>query len=179
MIFPRAVSNLWGAKATRRDAGFCSITTNLSCTYSNPKSASSMTWNGFGESPCSIGLNPPARLWPRPSAVRRTYKQFLFTGTDMNVSAPVALIILDGWGDAAPGPGNAISLAKTPNLDGLVARFPHTLLRTSGESVGLPDGQMGNSEVGHLNLGAGRIVYQELTRIDTSIRDSDFFSNAA
>jgi len=95
----------------------------------------------------------------------------------MNVSAPVALIILDGWGDAAPGPGNAISLAKMPNLDGLVARFPHTLLRTSGESVGLPDGQMGNSEVGHLNLGAGRIVYQELTRISRSIRTGDFFHN--
>ena len=95
----------------------------------------------------------------------------------MSVSAPVALIILDGWGDAAPGPGNAISLAKMPNLDGLFARFPHTLLRTSGESVGLPDGQMGNSEVGHLNLGAGRIVYQELTRISRSIRTGDFFHN--
>ena len=86
-----------------------------------------------------------------------------------------ALIIMDGFGIADDRNGNAIREAGTPNLDALTARFAHTTIGASGLDVGLPDGQMGNSEVGHLNLGAGRIVYQELTRIDKDIRDGAFF----
>ena len=78
---------------------------------------------------------------------------------------PLILMILDGWGLAPAGPGNAVTLAKTPYLDKCFAHCPHTELAASGEDVGLPAGQIGNSEVGHLNIGAGRIVYQELSRI--------------
>ena len=95
----------------------------------------------------------------------------------MTASNPVLLLILDGWGKAAPGPGNAVSLARTPNLDRLCAASPCTTLRCMGASVGLPDGQMGNSEVGHLNLGAGRIVYQDIMRINMAIKDRTFFAN--
>ncbi|MCQ2363339.1 MAG: 2,3-bisphosphoglycerate-independent phosphoglycerate mutase, partial [Acidaminococcaceae bacterium] len=91
---------------------------------------------------------------------------------------PLVLMILDGWGIAPAGSGNAVSVAATPNLDKLFAQYPHSTLAASGEAVGLPDGQMGNSEVGHLNIGSGRIIYQELTRITKSIRDGDFFANA-
>ena len=86
-----------------------------------------------------------------------------------------ALIIMDGFGERAETYGNAIKLAGTPNLDKLEAEYPHTVIGASGMDVGLPDGQMGNSEVGHTNIGAGRIVYQELTRITKSIQDGDFF----
>ncbi|MFZ7130832.1 MAG: 2,3-bisphosphoglycerate-independent phosphoglycerate mutase [Eubacteriales bacterium] len=88
-----------------------------------------------------------------------------------------ALIILDGYGYTDEVRGNAIKAAKTPNLDELWEENPHSFLRASGLDVGLPQGQMGNSEVGHLNLGAGRVVYQELTRITKSIKDEDFFNN--
>jgi 2,3-bisphosphoglycerate-independent phosphoglycerate mutase len=91
----------------------------------------------------------------------------------------VALVILDGWGLAPPGPGNAVDLAVTPVFDELWERYPHTTLSASGRDVGLPDGQMGNSEVGHLNLGAGSIVTQDLTRIDDAIADGTFFENPA
>ena len=91
----------------------------------------------------------------------------------------VALIILDGWGLAPDGPGNAVSLAETPVFDELWATYPHTELSASGRDVGLPDGQMGNSEVGHLNLGAGAIVKQDLARIDEAIADGTFFENEA
>jgi len=77
----------------------------------------------------------------------------------------VALVVLDGWGLAPPGPGNAVSLADTPVFDRLWERYPHTQLEASGRAVGLPEGQMGNSEVGHLNLGAGAVIQQDLTRI--------------
>ena len=87
-----------------------------------------------------------------------------------------ALIIMDGFGERAETQGNAIRLAGTPNIDKLKAEYPHTVIGASGMDVGLPDGQMGNSEVGHLNIGAGRIVYQELTRITKSIQDGDFFA---
>jgi 2,3-bisphosphoglycerate-independent phosphoglycerate mutase len=87
------------------------------------------------------------------------------------------LMILDGWGIDPPGPGNAVSLARTPNLNHLLSEYSHTRLKTSGRNVGLPDGVMGNSEVGHLNIGAGRIVYQDLTRIDLAIEDGSFFDN--
>jgi 2,3-bisphosphoglycerate-independent phosphoglycerate mutase len=89
----------------------------------------------------------------------------------------LALVILDGWGLAPPGPGNAISQAQTPVFDRLWSRFPHTELSAQGRDVGLPEGQMGNSEVGHLNLGAGAIVKQDLARIDDSIADGGFFEN--
>src|SRR5580693_8335729 len=82
-----------------------------------------------------------------------------------------ALIVLDGWGLAPDGPGNAVSLASTPVFDSLWERYPTTTLTASGLAVGLPDGQMGNSEVGHLNLGAGAIVRQDLTRIDAAVED--------
>jgi 2,3-bisphosphoglycerate-independent phosphoglycerate mutase len=91
----------------------------------------------------------------------------------------VALVILDGWGIAEPGPGNAISLADTPVFDRLWDEYPHTQLSAQGGDVGLPDGQMGNSEVGHLNLGAGAIVKQDLARIDDAIADGSFFENEA
>ncbi|HET7170170.1 MAG TPA: 2,3-bisphosphoglycerate-independent phosphoglycerate mutase [Gaiellales bacterium] len=91
----------------------------------------------------------------------------------------VCLVILDGWGMAPPGPGNAVELAHTPVFDGLWDRYPHTQLAASGRAVGLPEGQMGNSEVGHLNLGAGRPVLQDLPRIDAAIADGSFFDNWA
>ncbi|MEA2495821.1 MAG: 2,3-bisphosphoglycerate-independent phosphoglycerate mutase [Thermoleophilaceae bacterium] len=89
----------------------------------------------------------------------------------------VALVILDGWGIAEPGPGNAIELANTPNFDELWAKHQTTQLNASGRAVGLPDGQMGNSEVGHLNLGAGSVVRQDLTRIDDAVEDGSFAQN--
>ena len=92
---------------------------------------------------------------------------------------PVMLMILDGFGIAEKSEGNAVALANKPNFDRLVKEYPNTQLQASGMAVGLPEGQMGNSEVGHLNIGAGRIVYQELTRITKSIEDGDFFENEA
>src|SRR5574344_1829013 len=91
---------------------------------------------------------------------------------------PVALIIMDGFGYNADSYGNAIKAANKPNLDRYM-QGPNTIIGASGLDVGLPDGQMGNSEVGHTNIGAGRIVYQELTRITKSIKDGDFFENKA
>lgn len=88
-----------------------------------------------------------------------------------------ALIVLDGWGYAPPGPANAVSLARTPVWDGLWDRYPHVLLEASGEAVGLPAGVMGNSEVGHLTIGSGRIIYQDLSRINRAIDDGSFFAN--
>src|SRR3954449_8395141 len=90
---------------------------------------------------------------------------------------PLVLIILDGWGYAPPSPANAISLARKPNYDKFLAEYPNTLIHTSGRYVGLPTGQMGNSEVGHLNIGAGRVVYMDTTRIDLMIEKGDFFSH--
>lgn len=91
--------------------------------------------------------------------------------------SPVVLIILDGWGYREATEGNAIALANTPVVDSLWAAYPHTLIQTSGKAVGLPRGQMGNSEVGHLNIGAGRIVPQELVRISDAIEDGSFLEN--
>ena len=91
----------------------------------------------------------------------------------------VALVVLDGWGLAPPGPGNAVDLADTPVFDGLWERCPHTTLAASGESVGLPAGQMGNSEVGHLTIGSGRVVDQDLMRVSRAIRSGAFFENPA
>jgi 2,3-bisphosphoglycerate-independent phosphoglycerate mutase len=91
----------------------------------------------------------------------------------------VALVILDGWGLAPPGPGNAIELAETPVFDRLWHDYPHAQLVASGEAVGLPEGQMGNSEVGHLTIGSGRILDQDLQRVNRAIRDGSFFENEA
>ena len=91
----------------------------------------------------------------------------------------VALVVLDGWGLAPPGPGNAVALARTPVFDGLWSRYPHTQLDASGPAVGLPPGQMGNSEVGHLTIGAGRVIDQDFMRVNRSIERGDFYENAA
>jgi 2,3-bisphosphoglycerate-independent phosphoglycerate mutase len=91
----------------------------------------------------------------------------------------VALVILDGWGCAPPGPGNAVELAETPNFDRLWRTFPHTTLDASGAAVGLPPGQMGNSEVGHLTIGSGRVLFQDFMRVNKSIEDGSFFENPA
>jgi len=91
----------------------------------------------------------------------------------------VALVILDGWGLAPPGPGNAVEQADTPVFDRLWAEYPHTTLKASGEAVGLPHGQMGNSEVGHLTIGSGRVLFQDLMRVNKSIEDGSFFDNPA
>jgi 2,3-bisphosphoglycerate-independent phosphoglycerate mutase len=91
----------------------------------------------------------------------------------------VTLVILDGWGCAQPGPGNAVELAETPVFDALWAEYPHTTLEASGEAVGLPPGQMGNSEVGHLTIGSGRILDQDFQRLNRAIADGSFFANEA
>src|ERR671937_103549 len=92
---------------------------------------------------------------------------------------PVVLVVLDGWGYRAEREGNAIAMATTPTWDALWSHQSRTLLEASGLAVGLPQGQMGNSEVGHLNLGAGRAVPQDLVRINTAIADGSFFRNEA
>ena len=91
----------------------------------------------------------------------------------------VALVILDGWGIAPPGPGNAVELANTPVFDRLYAEYPHTTLAASGEAVGLPAGQMGNSEVGHLTIGSGRVLDQDFQRVNRAVADGSFFENEA
>src|SRR5271156_4951010 len=91
---------------------------------------------------------------------------------------PIVLTVLDGWGYRSETKGNAIALARKPNYDRLLKDFPNTLIHTSGPYVGLPQGQMGNSEVGHLNIGAGRIVQMDITRVDQLIASGDFFKHA-
>ena len=93
------------------------------------------------------------------------------------MNKPNMIIIMDGYGISAEKKGNAIEMEGSPNVKALMKEYPSTLLGASGRDVGLPDGQMGNSEVGHLNMGAGRIVYQELTRITKEIEDGEFFEN--
>src|SRR6202007_3325743 len=90
---------------------------------------------------------------------------------------PIVLTVLDGWGFRAETKGNAVALARKPTYDALLKKFPNTLIHTSGPFVGLPEGQMGNSEVGHLNIGAGRIVHMDITRIDLMIQNGGFFSD--
>jgi 2,3-bisphosphoglycerate-independent phosphoglycerate mutase len=91
----------------------------------------------------------------------------------------VALVVLDGWGCAPPGPGNAVELAQTPVFDRLWRTYPHSTLQASGEAVGLPPGQMGNSEVGHLTIGSGRVLLQDLMRVNSAIEDGSFHENPA
>jgi 2,3-bisphosphoglycerate-independent phosphoglycerate mutase len=90
---------------------------------------------------------------------------------------PLVLTILDGWGFSSAAEGNAIAAARKPTYDSLLRKYPNTLVQTSGPSVGLPAGQMGNSEVGHLNIGAGRVIYMDVTRIDRMIAAGEFFNN--
>ena len=97
----------------------------------------------------------------------------------MDKQQPVVLMILDGWGISKQTEGNAIAQSSTPNMDKLLSQYTHSQLLCSGEAVGLPDGQQGNSEVGHLNLGAGRVVYQELTRINKAVREHTLQENVA
>src|SRR2546428_8263584 len=92
---------------------------------------------------------------------------------------PFVLIIMDGWGINPRKEGNAIALARTPNIDRLEREWPHTAVKTSGEAVGLPEGQMVNSEVGHQNIGAGKRVLQDYTPVNESIRDGSFYQNPA
>lgn len=99
------------------------------------------------------------------------------TGTKVTPARPMVLVILDGWGYSEASQNNAIAAARKPAWDRLWNTYPHTLIRTSGAAVGLPAGQMGNSEVGHLNLGAGRVVYQEFTRVSRAIKTGSFFTN--
>ncbi|ADI74661.1 phosphoglycerate mutase, 2,3-bisphosphoglycerate-independent [Methanohalobium evestigatum Z-7303] len=98
-------------------------------------------------------------------------------GTKTSGKHPVLLMILDGWGYLPRKEGNAVFAANTPNLDNLLNKYPSTILQASGEAVGLPEGQMGNSEVGHLNIGAGRVVYQDFTKINKSIETSEIYKN--
>src|SRR5205823_14344894 len=93
------------------------------------------------------------------------------------MNKPLVLVILDGWGYAPPSKANAISLARKPGYDAMLRDYPNTIIHTSGRYVGLPNGQMGNSEVGHLNIGAGRVVYMDITKIDLMIEKGDFFSH--
>ncbi len=97
----------------------------------------------------------------------------------MSAKKPLALVILDGYGYREDTASNAIANAKKPVMDALIANHPNTLISASGMDVGLPDGQMGNSEVGHTNIGAGRVVYQDLTRITKSILDGEFPANGS
>src|SRR5687767_13189631 len=99
------------------------------------------------------------------------------TKSDKKRPRPVVLMILDGFGERAEKDANAIRLAKTPSLDALYAKYPHGLIGTSGPDVGLPEGQMGNSEVGHLNFGAGRIALMDIMRIDAAVADGSLGKN--
>src|SRR5271155_2188343 len=95
----------------------------------------------------------------------------------MSRNKPLILTILDGWGFSPAVEGNAIAAARKPTYDSLLRDYPNTLVKTSGPSVGLPEGQMGNSEVGHLNIGAGRVIHMDVTRIDRMIKSGEFFNN--
>ncbi|MGM9612275.1 MAG: 2,3-bisphosphoglycerate-independent phosphoglycerate mutase [Butyricicoccus sp.] len=115
----------------------------------------------------------------KPAAKKTTARKPRAAAAKKSDKHPLALIIMDGYGYRDSDMGNAIRTAKTPNMDKFLADCPNTRIGASGMDVGLPNGQMGNSEVGHTNIGAGRIVYQELTRITKSIQDGDFFENEA
>ena len=124
--------------------------------------------------PARRGRRARGRSEPRPRLLRPDHRRGLA------VSVPsVCLVVLDGWGLAEPGPGNAVEQADTPVFDELWEKHPHSTLTAWGPAVGLPEGQMGNSEVGHLNLGAGAVVKQDITRIDDAVEDGSFAENEA
>src|SRR5258706_14094079 len=106
-------------------------------------------------------------------------QEYIMSTTPSGRPRPFVLIVMDGWGINPRKEGNAIALASTPTIDKLGLKWPHTAVKTSGEAVGLPDGQMGNSEVGHQNIGAGKRVLQDYTRVSESIKDGSFFQNPA
>src|SRR5262249_57516001 len=137
----------------------------------DPRRARALRWLGeAGERRRSV---PTARR--RRGARRRRLARSGIVRHDLSGSFPlVALVILDGFGCAPPGPGNAVELADTPVFDGVLERFPHTTIEASGEAAGLPPGQMGNSEVGHLTIGSGRRLYQDLMRVNRAIADHSF-----
>src|SRR5580693_6842097 len=122
-------------------------------------------------------MRGPSRRSPPPRH-RDAGQDVVTPGVGTLALPSVCLVVLDGWGLAPDGPGNAVSLAATPVFDALWQRYPTTTLTASGLAVGLPDGQMGNSEVGHLNLGAGAVVMQDLTRIDAAVADGSLAGNA-
>ena len=125
---------------------------------------------GGAARPAGHRRRPDRRRQPRRRAVPGDRRRG-------GMTSPVALVVLDGWGLAPPGPGNAVDLAETPVFDRIWAGWPHSTLEASGRAVGLPDGQQGNSEVGHLNLGAGRVVRQDLVRISDDVASGAFFEN--
>ena len=131
----------------------------------------------------SSRTTPPACSRSRTSTARSSAAPRSTSTRSARYARPqlplVALVILDGWGIAPPGPGNAVELADTPVFDRLWRDFPHAQLEASGAAVGLPDGQMGNSEVGHLTIGSGRILFQDLVRVNSAIEDGSFFENPA
>ena len=122
---------------------------------------------------------PAAKRTHKTTAEKKTTTRKTAAKKAEGPKKPTALIIMDGFGHRDEKKGNAILAANTPNLDKIFSENPLTYIGASGLDVGLPDGQMGNSEVGHTNIGAGRIVYQELTRITKAIQDGDFFENPA
>src|SRR5687768_7041377 len=134
--------------------------------------AASMTIRAASVRICWMGFSLRGRL-----TVPNVHSYTERANMSGDTSRPVALIVLDGWGYREESAGNAIRLARTPAWDAIWAHPAKTLLAASGLRVGLPDGQMGNSEVGHLNLGAGRVVMQDLVRISAAIADGSFFRN--
>src|SRR6186997_76933 len=154
-----------------------------------PRYGSSMAARSNRRTPrsCSLRRTSTAPWSAAPASIRPTSRRSLKLPVEPMSPLPagptsipvpsLALVILDGWGLAPDGPGNAVSQADTPVFDELWSTYPHTTLSTSGRDVGLPEGQMGNSEVGHLNLGAGAVVKQDLARIDDAIADGSFFEN--
>ena len=129
--------------------------------------------------PRKTAAKKTAETAAKPAAKKTTARAPRAAAAAKSDKHPLALIIMDGYGYRDSDMGNAIRTAKTPNMDKFLADCPNTLIGASGMDVGLPNGQMGNSEVGHTNIGAGRIVYQELTRITKAIEDGDFFDNEA
>src|SRR5215468_11929945 len=113
------------------------------------------------------------------AARKRRCRSFKIDSLSMLKNTPLVLIILDGWGFRAETKGNCIAMARKPMYDQLLREYPSTLVHTSGRYVGLPTGQMGNSEVGHLNIGAGRIVYMDISKIDLMIENAEFEKNPA
>src|SRR5262249_36995642 len=121
--------------------------------------------------PCCVLSRPDRFTIGTPCVLAWRPSRLAGDGATVPYPTLVTLVILDGWGVAPPGPGNAVELADTPVFDELEARYPHTLLEASGEAAGLPPGQMGNSEVGHLTIGSGRRLYQDLMRVNRAIAD--------